>query len=284
MSAWTASARVRPDGMRDLRAGPRRFGRWASYVRPVRRGHVQCGRRRIELRRLRARVDSARVGSERMRAVRSGEICLECHRMQQLPAIRRGAHEPPRRGGLRHLRGRLLLRRPELPRLSLVGDVRAELDAAEPVDRARGLLSLLDGHTARLSLQKKRRLRGRSRGRRRHVRGPPPRTALPAVRQRVLHGANPAEVPKVRSAAEHIPHGRLLRHRHRLFCFGSCNSLVDVAFAVGHAVRETAEGTMRGHDARNRGRGLFHGRPYCWQRRRLVRSKCVDCRRRRLGA
>ena len=115
VSAWTASARVRPDGMRALRARPRRFGRWASYVRPVRRGHVQRGRRSIELRRLRARVDSARVGSERMRAVRGGEICLECHRMQQLPAIRRGAHEPPRRGGLRHLRGRLLLRRPELP-------------------------------------------------------------------------------------------------------------------------------------------------------------------------
>ena len=165
-----ASTRVRSAGVRALRARPARFGLWASFVRPVRRGHVQRGRRRVDLRRLRARADSVRVGSERMRTVRGGEICLECHRLQRLPAIRRGALEPPRRRGLRHLRSRLLLRRTELPRLSLVGDVRAELDAAEPVDRARGLLSLLHGHAARLSLQKKRRLRGRSRGRRRHVR------------------------------------------------------------------------------------------------------------------
>ena len=95
VSARMASTRVRSAGVRALRARPGRFGLWASFVRPVRRGHVQRGRRRVDLHRLRARVDSVRVGSERMRTVCGGEICLECHRMQQLPAIRRGAHEPP---------------------------------------------------------------------------------------------------------------------------------------------------------------------------------------------
>mmetsp|Transcript_7814 Transcript_7814/g.21912 ORF Transcript_7814/g.21912 Transcript_7814/m.21912 type:complete len:231 (-) Transcript_7814:4136-4828(-) len=212
-----ASIRVRSAGVRALRARPGRFGLWASFVRPVRRGHVQRGRRRVDLRRLRARADSVRVGSERMRTVRGGEICLECHRMQQLPAIRRGAHEPPRRGGLRHLRGRLLLRRPELPRLSLVGDVRAQLDAREPVDRGRGLLSLLDGHAGNLPLQAQRRLRRRRRQRRRPVREPPPRAALSFVRPGLLHGARAADLPKVRPAAEHVPHGRLLLLRpHRI--------------------------------------------------------------------
>ena len=102
VSAWTASARVRPDGMRDLRARPRRFGLGASYVRPVRRGQVQRGSWRVYLRRLRARLAPGRVGAKRVRGVRAGKI-RKRHapdRLRELPAVRRGAHE---RRGLRCL-------------------------------------------------------------------------------------------------------------------------------------------------------------------------------------
>ena len=150
--------RARAAALRGLRGGPRRRadgGQPAERpVRRLRRGQGQR-RRRARLPRVRGRPEPARVGPRGVRGVRGGALRAERRPdlLRELPHRGRRALERAGRRGLRRVRARLLLRQPDVPRLPLVGDVPAGLDARQPLGRARGLLPLLDGHACHLPLQ-----------------------------------------------------------------------------------------------------------------------------------
>ena len=150
--------RARAAALRGLRGGPRRRadgGQPAERpVRRLRRGQGQR-RRRARLPRVRGRPEPARVGPRGVRGVRGGALRAERRPdlLRELPHRGRRALERAGRRGLRRVRARLLLRQPDVPRLPLVGDVPAGLDARQPLGRARGLLPLLDGHAGHLPLQ-----------------------------------------------------------------------------------------------------------------------------------
>ena len=259
--------RARAAALRGLRGGPRRRadgGQPAERpVRRLRRGQGQR-RRRARLPRVRGRPEPARVGPRGVRGVRGGALRAEPRPdlLRELPHRGRRALERAGRRGLRRVRARLLLRQPDVPRLPLVGDVPAGLDARQPLGRARGLLPLLDGHAGHLPLQAQRGLRQRQLERQRALRQAPPRAALPALRRRLLPRARPAPVQAVRRPAVGLPAGRLrrrharrpgARRRGRVVRGGVARGALRLPLAGGPLVRGLARGPRL---ARGEARGL----------------------------